>query len=159
MAVYRQHIGTFSHSVRGSPGITNDGSSRPLSIKQLSNRLIVLNLQLSPFLYIRYTIPLFIFYCIAFIIIYTYGYIIYIIHCGIIWCYTICYIVVDTTLCDIICYILLMRLYDMRYYVILYAILSNVVFNTTLRGFVCSSLAKVTIIYSKNFSKLFYINT
>ena len=56
------------------------------------------------------------------------------------------YMVIDTTLMDIIDYILLVRLYDMQYYVILYAILSNVVFNTTLCGFMCY-VAMVNVIY------------
>ena len=76
--------------------------------------------------------------------------ILYIIFYGIMRYYTLCYIVIDTTLCDIICYILFMRLYAMRYYVILYAILSNVVFNTTLCGFVCSYLLSKNI---QNFFK------
>ena len=110
----------------------------------------------SLFIYIH--IPLFI-YTLYYATIYYYmGYttaILYIIFYDIMRYYTLCYIVIDTTLCDIMDYILFMRFYAMKYYVILYAILSNVVFNTTLCGFVYSYLAKVNIIYSQKIFKTF----
>lgn len=60
-----------------------------------------------------------------------YDTILYTMHCDIMKYCTLCYIVIDTTLWDIMDYILFMRLYDMQNYYIYYSILCDMVLNTT----------------------------